>query len=451
MQRASYFFILLSLVCSVGLSTSQSECGLAAGHIVHVATPAKISDERSQEIRHWLEKGALRYFTDNTHPQTGMTLDRASKDGEKNPANRIASLAATGFSMTVMSDAAKRGAMDSKLAEKNILHGLRFASKLENHEGWLPHFVDWETGKNINQSEFSTIDTAIFVAGALYAAQSFPQNAEMQRLAQSLYEQLDFRAVMTNGGKDPGKRTLSMGWSPKEKSYIPANWDTYSEHIILQILGLGHPTESKRLPADAWKAWTRQSTSLPEGGQLVGADLPLFTHQYPWLWLDPHQFKEGGFDPFENSKTATLRDKKLSAAHPLLAPYGIWGLSASDGPSPDHYRAYRHGDGKEDPGDVNGTVCPGCVAGSLVYAPNDVLPYLDGLLKSPFRDDVTGKYGFVDAFNPSKNWVGADSLGITVGPAYLSSRNLDGGAIWQVFQKIPAIQKGIQASQGKIP
>lgn len=277
----------------------------------------------------------------------------------------------------------------------------------------------------------------------------FPKNAKIQKLAKDLYERLDFHDMMTNGGTQPEKRLVTMGWDPEQQTYLSPHWDTYSEHIILQILGLGHPDPKKRLPPDAWLAWKRQIVKLSNGEKFLGGDLPLFAHQYPWMWLDPKQIKIDGIDPFENSKLATLRDQDLSEKDPRLSRFGIWGLSASDSAAPEGYRAFRHGDGEKDPGDNVGTVCPGCVAASMVYEKDRVLPYLSSLMTGPFKNKIIGQYGFVDAFNPSKDWSGEDSLAITIAPVYMSSANLEDGSIWKTFLTIESIRKGIEAAKSQ--
>jgi hypothetical protein len=410
---------------------------------------ALLSESKERKARNLIETRAIQFFLENTDPKTGMTLDRAPAFEKSPPSNTMASLGGTGFEMTVLAHAAQIGKLPTKTAEKYIENGLKFAASLQNYKGWLPHFVHWQTGKIVPHSEISTIDTALFMAGALYAAKAFPNNKIINDLAQKLYRRLDFRDMMTNGGTKPEKRTVSMGWDPETKEYIKYEWDTYSEHMILQILGLGHPDPKKRLPIEAWHAWKRQVIELPDGKKLMGADLPLFAHQYPWMWLDPKKFEIDGIVPFENSKIATLRDRELSKKDPRLSAFNLWGLSASDSAQPEGYRAFRHGDGKGDPGDNVGTVCPGCAAASMVFAPEAVLPYISELMKGPYKNKIVGRYGFADAFNPSKNWSGPDSLAITIAPAYMSSVNLEDGSIWKTFNSIDSIIRGTEATGEK--
>ena len=60
------------------------------------------------------------------------------------------------------------------------------------------------------QSELSPIDTAIFIAGALFAAEYY-QDPEITKLARQLYERIDF-PWMQNGTK-----FFALSWTPEKK------------------------------------------------------------------------------------------------------------------------------------------------------------------------------------------------------------------------------------------
>lgn len=46
-----------------------------------------------------------------------------------------------------------------------------------------------------------------------------------------------------------------------------------------------------------------------------------------------------------------------------------------------------------------------------------------------------GRYGFVDAFNPLKNWYNPDVLGINLGITMLMAENARSGFVWNTFMK----------------
>jgi hypothetical protein len=349
--------------------------------------------------------------------------------------SQVASMASTGFGLTVVSNAAKRGVMERGDAEMYVLRALRFAREhVHRRAGWFLHFVDWRTGARAWGSEYSTIDTALFIAGALYAAQVFPDNAEIGSLAGELYQDLDFTDVLTDGGLKPDKRTLSMAYFD-ESGYTPAQWDMYAEQKILLILGLGHP--SHPLPADAWLAFGRDTSRLPGGDLVMGEGGALFLHQYSELYLDFRRFNDGFPNYFENGRRMTSYQRDLAVAGSPFETLrqGFWGFSAGD--SPIGYRVWSalyH----------QGTVCIGCVGGSAMFMPSEVLRDLAGWKDGAYGARLWGRYGFVDSLDLDQSWFSPVVLGITKGPEYISVANTDPAtSIWQDFMRIPAIERGM--------
>jgi hypothetical protein len=53
-------------------------------------------------------------------------------------------------------------------------------------------------------------------------------------------------------------------------------------------------------------------------------------------------------------------------------------------------------------------------------------------------------YGFVDAFNPLRDWYDADVVGIDTGIIMLMAENARSGYIWEVFMQNPEAQRGMQ-------
>jgi hypothetical protein len=381
-----------------------------------------------------LERRALQYFLDQTHPETGLVYDRARNfDRDGDGVYDKASIAATGFGIAVFANAYERGMLPRARAYGSILRALRFVSHMRHRRGWLYHFIDPPTG-NCIFCEFSTIDTAIFIAGALYAGQVF--HGEIERRANALYERIDFADMMTNGGAYPDKRTLSMGWRMNKGGYLKAQWNAYAEHILLLILGLGHPTHP--LPAETWQAWDRLPKRQADATTIMGADLPLFAHQYSQLFVDLRDFNDGHGNYFTNGVRATELNRglchKLAAEHPTYRS-GLWGISASDAPK--GYAGYTLGI-------QDGTVCPSCAAASAMYDPQVVLTDLLSWMRSPLAPRLLGRYGFTDAVNLDKDWVGADVIGITEGALFLGLANMsDSTSVWRHMNRIPAIHAGL--------
>jgi len=384
------------------------------------------SDERFLDE---VQRKAFLYFWEQTDPVTGLTKDRAGNFGAGD--RGIASMAATGFGLTGLTIAERRGWISRKEAYARALTTLRHLRFRQAHErGWFHHFVDAASGEPSPHAEVSSIDTGLLLAGALTVGSHFA-GTEVERLAREIYARVDFPWMMTDGGSRPESRTLSMGWTPN--GFIAARWDAYSEHQILYILGLGSPTFP--LPAESWRAWKR-----PEKGPLTQASGPLFTHQYSQLWLDLRGWNDAGQDYFANSVAATLAHRDAAiAARGDYKTYGpkCWGLTACDGP--EGYRAYGAYPGAPV---QDGTVAPAAAGGSMAHTPKLSVAALRHM-KARYGDRIWGRYGFSDAFNADPRWRerfnadglwrSPDAVGIDQGAILLAVENARSGGVWAEF------------------
>ncbi len=385
-----------------------------------------------------LSRRAFLYFIEQADAGTGLVLDRAQTSGEAHPAghpsHRIASSAATGFGLTALCAGAERGWVTRGEAKRRALTTLRFfAERAPRERGWFLHWMDAATGERRWQSEFSSIDTALLLAGVLTARQCFREDAEVVRLSTLIYERVDFGWML-----DGHPTLLSHGWRP-ESGFIKTRWDTYSEHLILQLLAVGSPTHP--VTPRAWRAWSRRHITY--AGYTFMSDGPLFIHQYTQGWADLRGRREDTYpftDYFENSAAATRAHRQfcidLAEEFPAYGP-DVWGISASD--SERGYVAW--GGPPRDPA-TDGTVVPYAPAGSLAFTPDISLAALRAL-KGRYGAKVYGRYGFTDAFNPNTGWVGPDVIGIDQGITLLAAENLRNRLVWRHFMKNREITRAL--------
>ncbi len=82
------------------------------------------------------------------------------------------------------------------------------------YSGFFYHFLDMKTGQRFEDSELSTVDTAILLAGALFCQSYFDgaeaEEAEIRRLADEIYRRVDWRWAQ------PHAPAISLGWSPED-------------------------------------------------------------------------------------------------------------------------------------------------------------------------------------------------------------------------------------------
>lgn len=418
--RAFATGIVLALM---GTMTSASESSRTMGAMTEMRDPA----ERDTAFLNEIEERALRFFREHTDERTGLAHDRAGANGEER--NAVASIAATGFALTAWCIADARGWMSHEEAVARARTTLQFAAEHVAHEhGWYYHFLDAKSGRRAGDCEVSTIDTALFLSGALTAREYF-DDAEVTRWTNAIYARIDW-----NWARDGGA-TLTHGWRP-ESGFIPWRWDRYAEMMGLYLLGIGAPVNP--LPPETWKAWKREPVVSYAGRTFLEGG-PLFTHQYAHAWFDFRGQRDGFTNYWRNSVEATFAHREWSAAQATRFTHWsreLWGLSASD--SEHGYVAW--GGSTEDAAErADGTLVPCAPAGSLPFAPEVCVTALRRMLDAG-GPAVWRRYGFVDAFNPQTGWVAPDVIGIDLGITLVMAENTQSELVWRIFMKAPEVR-----------
>ncbi len=373
-----------------------------------------------------IQHDTFNYFLQYTDPHTGLTLD-SSRPGAP------ASIAATGFALASFAIATTHGWLSYRDAYSRIEKTLETLSNKEaGRNGFFYHFLDPKTGKRIWNSEVSSIDTALFIAGALVCASYFPET-KVDTLARKLYAEVKWSWMLNDA------HLFSHGWKP-EQGFLPYYWDMYSEHLILQALALG--SETYPVPAEVWTAWKREKSVYQNKEIIYAYTGSLFTYQYTHAFIDFRKLSDGGINYFENSRRASIANREFCAAHSneyQTYQNSIWGLSASLGP--DGYRAY----GAE-PGEAfhDGTIAPYGAIGSIVFTPKESMEAIR-IMHEQHQNKLYSTYGFKDSFNLDQNWWASEYLGVDQGIIVLMLENfLNGGVVWKRFMKFAGIQRWIE-------
>jgi len=387
-------------------------------------------DERFLED---ISRRSFRFFWDQADPATGVIRDRARTDGApaSDRSRDVGSIAAVGFGLSSLCIAAERGWLPRQDLMDRAKTTLRFfGDRMRHQNGWFFHFVNLHTGEREWQSELSSIDTALLLAGVLTVRRCFDRDQDVVRWADAIYRRVDFQWMLAGDAQ-----VLSHGWKP-ESGFLPGRWDHYCELMILYLLGIGSPTHP--LPAASWRGWSRPVMTFQDFKFVSGAD-PLFVHQYSHAWVDFRRRREREpphIDWFENSVIATRAHKAFCLT--LASQFAgytdtVWGITASD--SRKGYVAW--GGPPRHPA-IDGSVVPAAAAGSLMFTPEIVLPALRDMHRR-FGDRIYGQYGFADAFHPLDGWVNPDVIGIDLGISLLSAENLRTGRVWAWFMENPEI------------
>ena len=421
-----------------------------------------------------LQTRTFRFFWETANPQNGLVPDR-------HPTPSFSSIAAVGFGLTTYPVGVERGYITREQARQRVLVTLRFlasapqgpeAQGQSGYRGFFYHFLDMKTGARFEDSEVSTVDTAILIAGALFCQSYFdgadPDEVEIRALVTKIYERVDWQWAQPKGP------AISLGWSPEE-GFLRYDWRGYNEAMLVYLLALGSPTFPVHV--DAWTEWT--STYDKQWGTVFGQEFlgfpPLFGHQYTHVWTDLRDIRDPymqrrGLDYFENSRRAVYAQRAYAIANPRQCrDYGptVWGITASDGPADMEiedangrrtFRSYtaRGVDtaGKSD----DCTLAPTAVVASIPFAPELAIPAIIDMHRR-FGQHIYSKYGFLDAFNrtflfdvplrhgryvPNFGWVDVDYLGIDQGVMVAMLENHRSGLVWRVMRNNPYLRRGLE-------
>jgi hypothetical protein len=376
-----------------------------------------------------LQRRAVLYFWEKADPGTGLVNDRGNNFGPDD--YTVASTAATGYGLAALPIGVEHGWLNRTAAVARARTALHFLLSMSHQHGWMVHFIDKRNGQRLWQSEFSSIDTALLVAGAVVCGQYFardPSTSDLFVLADTLYRRIDWTWMLTNNGAQPEKGMLSHGWKP-ETGFITYNYGAYSEAILLYLLGLGAPVNP--LPERTWETIERPLQTYAGTEALQGG--PIFIHQMPSGFFHfRNQRDKLGFDYWVSSTNAMNIHHQYCldrAAEVKTYAQGFWGLNAGDGP--DGYAAYGAMEGQD------GTVSPTGAIASITFVPTLALS-IARLLYEKFELALWGDYGFANAFNIDRNWFGRDVIGIDLGMQLLSIENHRSGLIWSLMNSFYA-------------
>ncbi|HEX6614574.1 MAG TPA: glucoamylase family protein [Rhodanobacteraceae bacterium] len=413
-----------------------------------------------------LQKKAFHFFEQHVDPDTGLVLDSTQPDSP-------CSIAAVGFALSCYPVAIERGWMPREMGLSHALLAARFFDNADQggapdgvgYKGFFYHFLHADTGRRAWNSELSTIDTALLVAGLLLAAQYFdgdaPEERELRKRVESIYARVDWRWAQN------GQASITMGWKP-DSGFLPWRWLGYNEALLLYVLAMAAPRFD--VQRDAYDAWTSTYRWRRIHGRDVLYGGPLFIHQFSHIWLDLRGIRDDFMrdkdsDYFRNSRESTWIQREYAARNPHGFPgydKNCWGFTASDGPGNGqeitvadahgrkHRRTFYGYLARGAPfGPDDGTISPWAAIASLPFAPKIVLKavrHLEGVIGHSPRG-----FGFHASFNPGfpdgavgGGWVSPWHYALNQGPIVLMIENHRSGLIWKLMRECSAIRTGLQ-------
>lgn len=362
-------------------------------------------------------------------PGYGLVVDRY-------PGNAgVASMASVGYALTAYVIGVEKGYITKAQGTERVQGTFETLRTMDNTEGFFFHFVDQTTSKRVWDSEVSVIDTGILMMGVLTAGDYFGLAQE----ATELYSRVNWAWYV-----DPNNHQFYMSYKPGDG--FAGHWDFYAEQLMLYVLGAGSPTHPTGLAE--YNSFIRDVKAYNGGTPFIHSWFgSIFTYQFSHAWID---FKDRtdmkGVNWYDNSVAATQAHYdyavKVDEQRKTIGP-NAWGLTACDGPGgynglygapPSGYDNQQH--------KVDDTVAPSGAIGSIVFLPELVKP---AMLNYYNDQKLFGKYGFVDAYNLTKNWKASDVIGIDKGITLLMLANYQDNIVYNVSMNNPYILAGLDA------
>ncbi len=185
-----------------------------------------------------------------------------------------------------------------------------------------------------------------------------------------------------------------------------------------------------------WSWLSEDTPILPHGWTPESGFLP-----YSQAWFDFRGKRDRYADYFQNSILATDVHRRFCLQLAKQFPdYSddLWGITASDS-----MHGYAVWGGPPLTGPIDGTVVPCAAAGSLPFLPQPAMRVLR-TIKNQYGTGTWSRYGFVDAFNPLKNWYDTDVIGIDTGITMVMAENARTGFVWDTFMRNPEAQRAME-------
>jgi hypothetical protein len=431
MKNLFYFLLFLSL----------SACPAGAQKPAGSDRPGNLPDSALLEL---VQKQTFRYFWDFAHPVSGLARERSNVAYEYG--NEVVTIGGTGFGVMAIVVATNRKWITREQAVDRLLKMVSFLGRANSYHGIFPHWLNGETGVTIPFSRkddgADLVETSYLFEGLLCARQYFnadnPKEEELRNRINWLWNEAEWD-WHTRGGMD----LLYWHWSPNNGWAMNFEIRGWNECLITYVMAASSP----RYPIKAsvyHNCWAQSNhffngkeyygIKAPLGFEYVG---PLFFAHYSFLGLDPHGLKDQYADYWVQNVNHTLINYRHCVENPKkFKGYGAncWGLTASD--TYDGYNAHS-------PDNDFGTISPTAALSSFPYSPEYSMHALRHFYYE-MGDKLWGEYGFIDAFNESKNWYAGSFLAIDQGPIIGMIENYRTGLLWKLFMSCPEVQNGLK-------
>ena len=435
--------LFVFLLCFISLQLTAQKTIVKAPAFDATARTKDLTDSALLDL---VQKQTFKYFWDFAHPLSGMARERSNENFGYG--NETVTTGGTGFGIMSVIVATERKWIGRDTAAKFMLKMVNFLLKANSYHGAFPHWMDGATGKTIPFSRkddgADLVETSYLFQGLLCARQYFNENNKIEKELRNKISWM-WPDIEWNWFTKGGQEVLYWHWSPNNGWAMNFPVRGFNECLIMYILAASSPNEKYQVPAAVYHRGWAQSDFFKNGKEFYGFKLPLgfdyggplFFSQYSFLGLDPRQLKDRYADYWEQNRNHTLINHAYCLDNPKkFKGYGenCWGLTACD--TYNGYNAYS-------PTNDGGTIAPTAALSAFPYAPEYSMKALKHFYYD-LGDKIWSEYGFVDAFNETKNWYAGSHLAIDQGPIVAMIENYRSGLLWKLFMSCPEIKTGLK-------
>ncbi|MDB5202701.1 MAG: beta-glucosidase [Ferruginibacter sp.] len=413
-----------------------------------MARPSNLSDSALLDL---VQQQTFRYFWDFAHPVSGLARERSNE--AYNYGQEVVTSGGTGFGVMSVIVAAERKWISRDTAAKFLLKMVSFLAKADSYHGVFPHWINGTTGKTIPFSRkddgADLVETSYLFQGLLSARQYFNKNTPVENDLRNRINWL-WNDIEWDWFTRDGREVLYWHWSPNNGWAMNFPVRGFNECLIMYVLAAS--AKNHPVSADVYHRGWAQSDFFKNGKTFYNYRLPLgfdyggplFFSQYSFLGLDPHGLKDRYADYWEQNQHHSLINHAYCVDNPKeFKGYGpdCWGLTASD-----TYNGYD----AHSPTNDNGTITPTAALSAFPYTPEFSMKALRHFY-TDLGDKLWSQYGFIDAFNQTKNWYASSHLAIDQGPIIVMIENYRSGLLWKLFMSCPEVQGGLKKLDFKSP
>jgi hypothetical protein len=386
-----------------------------------------------------VQEAAVRFYFEEAHPLSGLSPEGQPGWGD------ICAIGSTGMGMANIIVGVERGFVSREQGSALALKMLRFLeTKAERHNGAWGHWLDGATGVTRNfgkqKNSVDLVETSFLIQGAILLREYFdtadPVEQELRIVANRLSQSVQWDAFMIG---ELGQRVMQWHWHP-DLGFSGVPIAGFHEAMMPYLLGIA--SEDYPISVESFfSGWMNRGRGfgIPQEHFGVKHELgrwiswPLFFAHYSHIGFDPSQVSYSGKTYAEHFTDATRIHQlySQSRADEFKGYDQLWGLAASLNPT--GYRA-NHPGPKDD-----GTIATTAALSSMPYLPEAVKTCMETMYLD-YGKELWGVYGFYNAINPSKEWVGQKYIGIELGPIAPMIENYRSGLLWRLFMQSPEAQ-----------